>query len=42
MLLSAPFAFMCGCSAEFLATLGRFPLRGVDEPIEVFGLSEER
>ena len=42
VLLSAPFAFMCGCSAEFLTTLGRFPLRGVDEPIEVFGLSEER
>ena len=42
VLLSAPFAFLCGCSAEFLTTLGRFPLRGVDEPIEVFGLSEER
>lgn len=42
VLLSAPFALMCGCSAEFLSTLGRFPLRGVDEPIEVFGLSEER
>jgi adenylate cyclase len=42
VLLSAPFAFKCGCSAEFLTTLGRFPLRGVDEPIEVFGLSEER
>ena len=42
VLLSAPFAFMCGCSAEFLTTLGRFPIRGVDEPIEVFGLSQER
>jgi adenylate cyclase len=42
VLLSAPFAFLCGCSAEFLTTLGRFPLRGVDEPIEVFGLSAER
>ena len=42
VLLSAPFAFLCGCSAEFLTTLGRYPLRGVDEPIEVFGLSEER
>lgn len=42
VLLSAPFALMCGCSAEFLATLGRFPLRGVDDPLEVFGLSEER
>lgn len=42
VLLSAPFAMLCGCSAEFLATLGRFPLRGVDDPLEVFGLSEER
>jgi adenylate cyclase len=42
VLLSAPFAFMCGCSAEFLTTLGRYPLRGLDEPIEVFGLAEER
>jgi adenylate cyclase len=42
VLLSAPFALMCGCSAEFLTTLGRFPLRGVDAPIEVFGLSEEQ
>ena len=33
---------LCGCSAEFLTTLGRYPLRGVDEPLEVFGLSEER
>jgi adenylate cyclase len=42
VLISAPFAFMCGCSAEFLASLGRFPIRGVDEPLEVFGLAEER
>lgn len=42
VLLSAPFAFLCGCSAEFLTTLGRYPLRGLDEPIEVFGLAEER
>ena len=42
VLLSAPFAMLCGCSAEFLTTLGRYPLRGVDEPLEVFGLSEER
>jgi adenylate cyclase len=42
VLLSAPFAFMCGCSAEFLTTLGRFPIRGVEGPIEVFGLSQER
>jgi adenylate cyclase len=42
VLLSAPFAFNCSCGAEFLASLGRYPLRGVDEPLEVFGLSEER
>jgi adenylate cyclase len=42
VLLSAPFAFNCSCGAEFLTSLGRYPLRGVDEPIEVFGLSEER
>ena len=42
VLLSAPFAYLCGCSADVLTTLGKFPLRGVDEPIEVFGLSAER
>ncbi len=42
VLLSAPFAMLCGGSAEFLTTLGRFPLRGVNDPLEVFGLSEER
>lgn len=42
VVLSAPFAFQCGCSADVLTTLGRFPLRGVDEPLEVFGLSAER
>lgn len=42
VVLSAPFAMRCGCSAEFLTTLGRYPLRGVDEPLEVFGLSQER
>lgn len=42
VLISAPFAFRCGCNAEFLATLGKYPLRGVDAPIEVFGLAEER
>jgi adenylate cyclase len=42
VLLSAPFAFNCSCGAEFLASLGRYPLRGVDEPLEVFRLSEER
>jgi adenylate cyclase len=42
VLLSAPFAYLCGCSAEFLAPLGQFPLRGVEAPMEVFGLVEER
>jgi adenylate cyclase len=42
VVLSAPFAFMCGCGAEFLVPLGRFPLRGLEEPLEVFGLAEER
>lgn len=42
VLISAPFAYLCGCSAEFLTSLGSFPLRGVGEPIEVFGLTEER
>jgi adenylate cyclase len=42
VLISAPFAFLCGCSAEFLTSLGRYPLRGLDEPVEVFGLSAER
>ena len=42
VVLSAPFAFQCGCSADVLTTLGRFPLRGVDEPLEIFGLSAER
>ncbi|MGD9509549.1 MAG: adenylate/guanylate cyclase domain-containing protein [Geminicoccaceae bacterium] len=42
VLLSAPFAFQCGCSADVLQTLGKFPLRGVDEPLEIFGLSVER
>ena len=42
VVLSAPFAMRCGCSAEFLTTLGRYPLRGVEEPLEVFGLSQER
>jgi len=42
VLLSAPFAMMCACGAEFLTSLGRYPLRGVDEPLEVFGLAEER
>jgi adenylate cyclase len=42
VLLSSTFAMRSGCSAEFLESLGRFPLRGVDEPLEVFGLAEER
>lgn len=42
VVLSAPFAMMCGCGAEFLRSLGRYPLRGLEEPLEVFGLAEER
>lgn len=42
VLLSAPFAFMCDGAAERLASIGRFPLRGVEAPLEVFGLAEER
>jgi adenylate cyclase len=42
VLLSGPFAMMCACGAEFLTSLGRYPIRGVDEPLEVFGLAEER
>ncbi len=42
VLLSGPFAMRSGCSAEFLQSLGRYPLRGVDAPLEVFGLAEER
>lgn len=38
VLLSGPFAAMCSCSAEFLQPLGRFPLRGVQEPVEVLAL----
>lgn len=42
VLLSGPFAMMCACTAQYAAPLGRFPLRGVEAPIEVFGLTEER
>lgn len=41
LLLSGPFAYM-GCGAEFLVSLGRYPLRGVGQPLEVFGLRDER
>jgi adenylate cyclase len=42
VLLSGPFAMRCGCSAEMLTALGRYPLRGVGEPLEVFGLADDR
>lgn len=42
VLLSAPFAYACGCAPEFLEDLGRHPLRGVGEPLGVFGLAEDR
>lgn len=40
VVLSGPFASMCSCDAEFLRPLGRFPLRGVQEPVEVLALVE--
>jgi adenylate cyclase len=40
VLLSSTFAYMCGCSPEFLEPLGSFPLRGVGEPLGVFALVE--
>jgi adenylate cyclase len=42
VLLSAPFAYACGCAPEFLEDLGQHPLRGVGEPLGVFGLVEDR
>lgn len=42
VLLSSTFAYMCGCSPEFLELLGSYPLRGVGEPLAVFGLVEDR
>jgi adenylate cyclase len=41
VLISGPFAGMCACDAAFLEPLGRFPLRGVPEPVEVFALTGE-
>lgn len=39
ILLSGTFAAASGCNAEFLTPLGRFPLRGVQAPVEVFGVT---
>ncbi len=39
VVLSAPFAYRCGCSPDFLEPLGSYPLRGVGEPLAVFGLA---
>ncbi len=41
VVLSAPFAYRCGCSPEFLEPLGSYPLRGVGEPLGVFGLADD-
>lgn len=41
VLMSGPFAMRCGCSADLLVPLGRYPLRGVGEPVEVFGLADD-
>lgn len=40
VLLSGPFAASCGCGCEILEPLGRFPLRGIAEPLEVVALRE--
>jgi adenylate cyclase len=39
VLISGAFAAMCACDAPLLEPLGRFPLRGVPEPVEVFALA---
>ena len=41
VLLSGPFANLCGCSAEFLTSLGHHHLRGIGAPLEVFGLVDD-
>lgn len=41
VVLSGPFAGLCGCSAEFLTSLGRFRLKGVGGEMEVFGLVDD-
>ncbi len=38
VVLSGPFAAQCSCGAALLESLGRFPLRGVPEPVEVLAL----
>ncbi|MDW8124858.1 MAG: adenylate/guanylate cyclase domain-containing protein [Geminicoccaceae bacterium] len=40
VLLSAGFAALCSCAAGWFEPLGRFPLRGVSEPVDVFALAE--
>lgn len=42
VLLSGPFAYLCDCAPEHLEPLGSHPLRGVGEPLAVFGLAEDR
>ncbi len=41
VLLSGPFANMCGCSAEFLVSVGHYRLAGVSRELEVFGLTAD-
>jgi adenylate cyclase len=41
VLLSGPFANMCGCSAEFLVSVGHYRLAGVARELEVFGLAQD-
>ena len=42
VLVSSTFAYACACSPDILEPLGTYPLRGVGEPLGVFGLVGER
>ncbi len=41
VLISSTFAYACACSPDMLELLGTYPLRGVGEPLGVFGLVGE-
>ena len=41
VLISSTFAYACACSPDMLEPLGTYPLRGVGEPLGVFGLVGE-
>lgn len=41
VLLSANFGALCSCAASHFEPLGKFPLRGVKDPIEVLALAEQ-